>query len=1155
MLFCILILLSLLAYKNSYSQDLSALRKFYFDAGPDTVKIDTMIIEATSFKLFDSDSILIDESYYYLNPISGEFLWKGGLPKEDLTAVYRILNIDLHKTYSRRSTDIIQPENEYDYNSYIYIPQQSQESIFGSTKLNKTGSISRGIGFGNNQDLTVNSTLSLQLNGQLTDNINVLASVTDNNIPIQPEGNTARLQEFDQVYIQLYNQKSKLIVGDFVLERPQGYFMNYFKRAQGASFSTSALINDEQNLEVYTQTSAAISKGKFARNTILGQEGNQGPYKLRGNDCEMFIIVLSGTEKVYIDGREMSRGQENDYIIDYNTAEIIFTANQFIDKDKRITVEFQYSDVNYMRTVFQTTTGMKNEKFNTYINFYTEQDAKNQPLQQELDDNDKNILHNVGNAIDQAVAPSFTAVDQFSNDMILYQLIDSLGYDSVFVRAFSDGPNLFRVNFSEVGENRGDYIQKGFDATGRVFQWVAPDTLDGEIVKQGNYAPVRMLIPPQKSQMLMAGSTYKFSEKTDAKIELGFSNRDLNTFSNKDKGSNYSHGIMAALNHTQPLSDKANAPSLIGKFNMELIGNNFQPVEPYRDIEFNRNWNLDPQLNLGHQNMYNGTIGIIKPKKYNFLYTLNHFTAGTTYNAFKNELHATTSLDGFKVQFDGSLLKTSGYENSTFARHKSKVEKKIWITKFGFQDEREDNKRYIEGTDSLTANAYKFYDWQFYLTNPDTAKFKYKVFYRERNDYIAQYTALDQSTHARQYGLDVGLLNNPNHQFEAKIANRELIILDPELTSQEPENTLLGRLEHNLRLAKSAVISNTYYEIGSGLERRQEFVYLLDPTGKGPYTWIDYNQNGIKELNEFELARPEDGERYIRVFTPTDTYERAYSNQFSQSLNINPIALWVNKQGFLKVLSKFSNQTAFRIQRKTRLEEKADRFNPFLTNFGDTALISQSSSIRNTFFFNRTGSKIGADYTFSNQFSKNPLTTGFEERKNTAHIIRFRYNFSSKYGVVLDQEVGTKESFSDIIDGRDYEIEYFNLKQTFTYQPGTSFRLSFSNDYAQKSNLAIGGGEKAEIIDLGLDFRMSKAEAGTVFAQSHIISIKYTGIANTSLAYQMLDGLQNGTNITWSAGIQRTLGKNLQLNISYNGRKSKDVKAVHTGNMQVRAFF
>lgn len=1148
-----LTIFSILGFLAVNGQELSNLRQQKILLTSDTTRIDTLSISPESF-VIDGFSSDVDSASYSLDPATSLIIWNGPLPEDSIEIRYRVLPIDLSRSYSKRSTEMIQPENQYFISPRTYRAQTSTDPIFGSTRLNKTGSISRGVGFGNNQDLTVNSSLSLQLNGKLTDKINIVASVTDDNIPIQPEGNTAQLQEFDQVYIRLYDDKSKLTVGDFFLNRPRGYFTSYYKRAQGASFQTALPVKG--NNTVFTETSVAISRGKFARNILQGEEGNQGPYRLRGNEGEQFIIVLAGTERVFIDGKEMIRGQENDYIIDYNTAEITFTAKQLINKDKRIAVEFQYTDATYVRSMVQTSSGIESEKFTAYVNFYSEQDAKNQPLQQDLDDADKQILARAGDDIQSAIAPSFSEVGEFNNDQILYNLIDSLGYDSVFVRALGDGGNYYNVNFSEVGQGNGDYIQEGFDASGRVFKWVAPDTtLEGNILRNGTHAPVRLLIAPKKSQILMGGVEYRFSEKTRIEVETGFSNNDVNTFSELGNENNYSHGLFAKMQHEQPLSQKPEGASLTGRVALESIGNNFQPIEPYRSVEFNRNWNLNPELNLLNQNIMTGGLLLKKLKEYSIDYTLDRFEAGNAYEGTKNSLIADINLDGFEARFNGSVLNTDGVEKTRFARHKSLVEKDLWFTTLGFTDERENNRRFISGTDSLSTNAYKFYDWQFYLTNLDTSKVGYKVFYRERTDFANSLNDYEESTHAVHYGADLSLINNPRNQFKATISNRILEITDPELTEQEPESTLLARLEHVLRIAKNAITSNIYYEIGSGLERRQEFLYIEDPTGQGPYTWIDYNDNGIKELNEFELARPEDGDRYIRVSSPTDTYERAYSNQYSQSLNLNPMSAWGSEEGIKKVLSKFSNQMAFRVQRKTRREDGANRYNPFVEAIGDSALISQSSSLRNTFFFNRTSSKFGVDYTYSNQFSKNPLTTGFEERDNKSHILRVRYNFTPKYGMIVEQEFGVRESDSDIIEGRSYNIDYWRFKPTFTFQPGTTFRLSLIGDITEKKNAPDQGGEEASIIDLGLDFRLSKVESGTFFAQLNFIDIDFTGQTNNSLAYEMLNGLNNGRNVTWAAGVQRNLGKNLQLSLSYNGRKSEDAKAVHTGNAQVRAFF
>jgi hypothetical protein len=66
---------------------------------------------------------------------------------------------------------------------------------------------------------------------------------------------------------------------------------------------------------------------------------------------------------------------------------------------------------------------------------------------------------------------------------------------------------------------------------------------------------------------------------------------------------------------------------------------------------------------------------------------------------------------------------------------------------------------------------------------------------------------------------------------------------------------------------------------------------------------------------------------------------------------------------------------------------------------------------------------------------------------------------------------------------------------------------------------------------------------------------QHNGNKNSSLGYEMLEALQPGLNFTWALGWQTNIGKNMQLNLTYNGRKSEGANAVHTGNMMVRAYF
>jgi hypothetical protein len=383
---------------------------------------------------------------------------------------------------------------------------------------------------------------------------------------------------------------------------------------------------------------------------------------------------------------------------------------------------------------------------------------------------------------------------------------------------------------------------------------------------------------------------------------------------------------------------------------------------------------------------------------------------------------------------------------------------------------------------------------------------------------------------------------------------RVLDIENNNLINEVPENTLLGRIDYNLRLWKGALTANTFYEVGSGLELRKEFLYIEVNAGQGVYTWIDYNEDGIKDLNEFEIAQYQDQANYIRVFTPTNEYERTYSNEFNQSLFWRPERIWSNEKGVKKLLSRFSNQARLRIARKTNVQD-ANSFNPAAREIADTSLLSFSSTVRNTLFFNRTNAIFGADYTFSDVGSKILLANGFDGRTTQFHQLNMRWNIQKKFTITATGEIGERGSQADYTSGRDYLINYIKVQPSIIYQPNTTFRVSFDYRQESKDNAPQLGGEQAIIQDMGLQLKYNQAEKGSLQGGVNAVNIDYEGPQNNALAFEMLESLRPGINFTWNLGYQRSISKNLQISLQYNGRKSEDNDAIHAGGIEVRAFF
>jgi hypothetical protein len=1105
-----------------------------------TVYWPTLYVSINEHEIFD----------FSIDTLNNALIFDKRLWGDTVQIRFRVLPTVLHGSfYNKDSSAIFNRKNALE-NPFMLSSNLKREDIFGSSSLKKSGSISRGINVGNVQDLSVNSTMNIQLNGEIAPNLNILASLTDDNIPIQPDGTTNKLQEFDQLFIQLYNDEFKVIAGDFWTRTPKGYFMTYNKRAQGLTTSYNVM-NNPRSGKLNLYGSGALSRGKFNRQLMDGIEGNQGPYRLRGAENEPFIIVLAGSERVFINGIELKRGQEFDYIMNYNTAEITFTTKQPINKDSRIIVEFQYSDQNYVRSLFNA--GMTYDKgpLKTWMNIYSEQDAKNQPIQQDLSDEQRFFISQIGDNLQDAVVNGISEVG-FRDNQVMYKMIDTLGYDSVLV--FSVEPELavFSVFFSQVGQGQGDYVFDRFTALGRVFRWVEP--VNG--ISQGNFRPVRIVVTPKQRQMITSGTELDLGKDLKMFSEIAVSNNDLNTFSTLDSEDNVSLAAKFSLKSQHKLS-KDSIPTWILKTSsgMEFTGRHFVPIERFRTVEFDRDWNILHTQTEGYQLIANIGAQFNHRQKGHVSINGNMFRWGNDFLGLKASTDGRWNDKGFQINWRSSAVKTDGVKNSFFFKHQIDASQTFKKIKIGFIDEHEYNlidKDFVSPI--VQENTYHFYDWKIYLTQSDSVKNKFKVFYRQRDDKLSNASDFGPAASARNIGCSYDWISNTKMQFRTNLNYRNLRIIDSTLINLKPENTFLGRLEHNLNLWKGALRTSTFFELGSGLELKREFIYIEVLPGKGVYVWRDYNGDGIKDLNEFEVALFSDEANYVRIFTPSNEYVRTFTNEFSQSVFIHPEKIWSKKNGLLKTISRVSNQTQILLNRKVDGDFMSN-INPFDFRSNDTNLISESASWRNTLFINRTNQIAGGDYTFSRFTNRLLLANGFDQRLTQFNQFNFRWNIKRMFTLKCSYEFGERGSFAQYTTGRDFLIRYTKIFPEFIYQPDTKMRVSLNFRNEDKLNVFIENGERALVRDIGGEVRFNQPQKGTLSASANILDITYNGEVNSPLGFEMLESLRPGRNYTWTFNYQRNLGKNLQLSFRYNGRKSENNRAIHAGGVELRAMF
>ena len=1137
-----LLFLLLLSSFLGFTQENSSNYKKKRVAVKDSINIDSVSINPSRFIVKTKDGKVLDSSLYTVDYIKSILRFKGQISIDTIEIEYLRYPKFITKVYKQLDDDVIVDRSSGNLALYKLENTNKQNRFTPFDGLTTSGSISRGVTIGNNQNSVLNSELDLQISGKLSDKVSLRASIQDANIPLQESGYSQRLDEFDQVFIELFSDNWNIRAGDIDLVNTSSYFANFSKRVQGL------LVNANLNDKTSVFASGSLVRGQFTTTQFTAQEGNQGPYKLRGPNNELFVLIVSGSETVYVNGVPLQRGENRDYIIDYNAGEIIFNSTYPITSEMRITVDYQFSERNYSRFTVFGGSSYQSEKLKLNISVYSESDAKNQPLQQNLSSEQTQILADAGDDMSLMVAPSATS-ESFSENRILYRK-EIIGGEEVFVFSQNPEDELFSVRFTLVGANQGNYVLSNDNAVSNIFEYIAP--IGG--VPQGNYQPITQLVAPERLQIAVLNGRYQPSDKTDVYFELAGSKNDTNLFSSIDDDDN--DGFAGKLRVNQKLIKTDSLWNLSALVDADFIQKDFRTIQRLYRAEFNRDWNLEDNrddqgnFNFGNQVLLTSGLQLSHSKKGTASYNFEYLDYADNFNGNRHNIAANLHLGNFNIFSNSSFLDSESTINrSTFLRSFNRViygkDKKWAGAKFAI----EDNEQIVIATDSLTPLSQKFKAYEAFVGVGDSTKVFAELGYIKRFNDSLRNNLVERVNASNTYYLKSRIIQNKNTNLQLFMNYRDLKAEDE---SVEDEQSLNSRLNYNQKLFNNLIVWNTNFETNSGTLPQQDFTYVEVEAGQGAYTWIDYNENGIQELNEFEIAQFADQGSYIRVLLPNQVFVRTHQNRWSQTLTINPIQWTKSENKTKKFFSHFYNQTSYLIDRKVRRNGNNFNLNPFKKD--EENELALNNSIRNVLFYNRGKQSYTTSYTFLTSTSRNLLSIGFQENKLTNHQLNFNHKFATNWLANALVSFGKDESLSENFANRNFNIEEerFQPKVSYLFSENAQFDVFYQ--YTSKTN-TIGSLESLVQSNYGLSFTYNKAEKIALTGEFNFFVNEYEGDPNTPVAYQMLEGLQPGKNFTWSLLAQKKLTKFLDLNLNYFGRKTESSKVIHTGTIQLKAYF
>lgn len=1035
--------------------------------------------------------------------------------------------------------------------------RRQQQDIFGDTQLQRSGSISRGLTVGSDQDAALQSGLRFELSGNITDDIELTASLTDQNTPIQPDGSTQNLREFDTIFMRLRHEKGQLQLGDIDVGLGESAFARINRRLQGAEARVSA-----PEIGSYS-AAAAVVPGRFRRMEFRGREGVQGPYRLTGNENEPFIIVQAGTEQIYLNGELLKRGAEHDYTIDYALGELRFTSARIIGSASRIAAEFQYVTEAFNRTLITAEAdydAFLDGRLSVGASFIREADSRDLNAEFGLSEDEIRILEDVGADLDAAVISGADSVGfRPQPDYIPYARVDTTVAGSEFqiFRAAPGQPEgVWRVRFSRVEQGGGSYRRAQNELNGIVYEWVGPG--------QGSYEPFRRIPAPQQQQMVSLRSRYMLSKSLELFGEAAISEQDINRFSDaadtRDEALAYLGGLRLRPAETR-------LGTLQGSLSHEEVGSGFTFFDRIRDIEFDRRWNL-PDDGASQQSFSSAGIRLELSEFSSFeadggRLSRPGFESWRTGGSIRLQEDGLPELD-YRADWVSSREESAQGRETRWLRQRWQVARNVQLAgaglRPGLSGEQETRRQFRRqsgtGTgDSLTAGAFRFIELQPELRVSLTRNMQLSSSYAYRNDETAINGAFGREAITQTLNQQMRYQPSERATLTGGITYRTRRLFAAgggEIEAEEPElRTLLLETTTDYAAESGWLETSWTYEAGTEQQPLLQETYIEVGPELGNYVWEDLNGDGVQQLDEFFPAQNPNEGRFVQRFIPGDELFSTVRMRSRLQTRLRPAerfdgGLWQHV-GFRSTVNIREENRDAAISELLTLRPSAFR--------SAEGTIEGSLSWQHELQLFEPWTSTEARISYSRRQGLNRRASGIEEQSSRQAEGEFSYRFSRQIQTGISGGYGQRRLESSIIQNRSYSIRSVQAEPFMRYTFSRSLYTTGGVGWANKRDTfpdapAILRRYKA-FSTLRWFFRNDlQTSARVEYRQNRL-----EGESSSAGVFELTNGAGSGRSWQWNLQISWRINAYLRAELRYDARSRSQLPLLQTMNFTVNAVF